>query len=119
MLAKAENDKKAIEEANRFKAKVNFFYPVLNLDTDEAVIFQTTPQVHWTIVGYKDDGVDVFGCAWTVVRTEEPGKYYETRRLDSVKLTEEQTLALEQAKQIILSKGKASHTVIPEEEVEN
>lgn len=115
-LALAGDNKKLIEAANKLRAGVTFYYPVLNLDTDEPNIFQTAPSVHWTIVGYKEEGVDVFKCAWSVVRTEVAGNYYEVRRLDSVKLTDEQEDAYQQAKQISLNKGKASTSVVEEEE---
>lgn len=118
LLALAGDDKKKIEQANKFRATTTFFYPVLNLLNDEPVIFQTTPSVHWTIVGYKEDGVDVFGCAWAVERTEEPGKYYEIRRLDPVKLTPEQLEAVAIAKAFTLSKGQASSSVVDESEVD-
>jgi len=114
LLALAGDDKKRIEAANKLRATATFFYPVLNLDSGEAVIFQTTPSIHWTIVGYKEDGVDVFKCAWSVVRTEEPGKYYEVRRLDPVKLTDEQKEALDKAKAFVLNKGNQSSSVVPE-----
>lgn len=116
LLTSAGEDKVKIDAANKLKAKTDFFYPVLNLVTDEPMIFQTTPSVHWDIVGYKEDGVDVFGCAWSVERTEEPGKYYSTRRLDAVKLTPEQQEALEQAKLIPLDRGLSSSTVVDESE---
>lgn len=115
-LAKAGEDKKKIEAANKLRAGVTFYYPVLNLDTDEANIFQTAPSVHWTIVGYKEEGVDVFKCAWSVNRTEVAGNYYEVRRLDPVKLTPEQQEAYEQAKSVTLSKGKTSSSVVADED---
>ena len=116
LLAAAGDDKKKIDAANKLKAKVDFFYPVLNLDTDEPVIFRTTPSVHWDIVGYKENGVDVFGCAWMVERVEEGSHYYAVKRLDKVKLTPEQVEGLELARQIPLSKGKASNSVVAETE---
>jgi hypothetical protein len=108
----AGEDKDKVKIANQLKPQVTFFYPVLNLNTNEPVIFQTAQSVHWTIVGYAEDGVDVFNCAWAVERTEEPGKYYEVRRLDAVKLTAEQKDALEKAKLIVLNKGQVSKTVV-------
>lgn len=116
LLALAGNDKKKIDAANKFRATTSFFYPILNLNNDEPVIFQTTPSIHWTIVGYKEDGVDVFGCAWSVERTEDPGNYYAVRRLDPVKLTPEQQEALETAKGFTLERGKASSSVVDESE---
>ena len=117
MLAEAGDNEAKLKEANKLKPQVTFFYPVLDLNTNEPVIFQTSPSVHWTIVGYKEDGVDVFNCAWAVERTEEPGKYYEVRRLDSIKLSKEQLEALEKAKQIVLSKGQVSTSIVDESEV--
>jgi len=108
----AGDDKKQMEVANKLKPQATFFYPILNLNNNTAGIFQTAPSVHWTIVGYKDDGVDVFGCAWGVERTEVTGNYYVTRRLDKVDLTEEQEEALEKAKGLTVGKGKESHTVV-------
>ena len=118
LLALAGDDKEKIEIANKLKPQVTFYYPVLDLKTDEPVIFQTSPSVHWTIVGYKEDGVDVFACAWAVERTEEPGKYYEVRRLDAVKLSTDQEESLARAKQIVLSKGQASSSVTEETDEE-
>ena len=112
LIALAGEDKDKVKIANQLKPQVTFFYPVLNLNTNEPVIFQTAQSVHWTIVGYAEDGVDVFNCAWAVERTEEPGKYYEVRRLDAVKLTAEQKDALEKAKLIVLNKGQVSKTVV-------
>jgi hypothetical protein len=114
LLALAGDEKDKVEQANKLKPQVTFFYPVLDLKTDEPVIFQTSPSVHWTIVGYKEEGVDVFNCAWSVERTEEPGKYYEVRRLDTIKLTKEQDEALVLAKQIVLSKGQVSSSIVEE-----
>ena len=116
LLALAGDEKDKVEVANKLKPQVTFFYPVVDLKTDEPVIFQTTQSVHWTIVGYAEDGVDVFNCAWSVERTEEPGKYYEVRRLDTIKLSAEQKEALEKAKQIVLNKGQASSSVVVEQE---
>lgn len=112
----AGDDKKKIEEANKLRPTTTFFYPVLNLDTNEAVIFQTAQSVHWEIVGYFEEGVDVFGCAWSVERTETPGNYYSTKRLDPVKLSLDQKEVFEEAKHINLkNKGQASSSVTPEE----
>ena len=116
LLAKAGDDKEKVQIANKLKPKTDFFYPVLNLTTDEPVIYQTTQSVHWTIVGYKEEGVDVFKCAWSVERTEEPGKYYEVRRLDAIKLTVEQKETLEEAKGFILNKGISSSSIVNEAE---
>lgn len=116
LLVKAGDDKKLVQEANKLKAKTDFFYPILNLITEESNIFQTTQSVHWEIVGYKEDGVDVFKCAWVVERTEEPGKYYSVRRLDEVKLTPEQKEVLESAKAIVLNKGISSSSIVDEAE---
>ncbi|KKR27915.1 MAG: hypothetical protein UT61_C0062G0015 [Candidatus Woesebacteria bacterium GW2011_GWA1_39_8] len=115
LVEAAGEDKKELEVANKLKPQVTFFYPILNLADNSPVIFQTAPSVHWTIVGYKEDGVDVFACAWSVERTEDPGNYYVIRRLDAVKLDEEQEAALQKAKEIKLSKGKLSQTVVDED----
>lgn len=111
-VSMAGEDKRSLLDANKLKAKTNFFYQVLNLQTDESVIFQTTPSVHWTIVGYKEEGVDVFACAWSVERTEEAGKYYEVRRLDTVKLTKAQKEVLDDIKNSAFDKGKQSKTIV-------
>lgn len=115
-LEEAGQDKKKIEEANKLKPQVTFYYPILNLNDNIAAIFQTTQSVHWTIVGYAEDGVDVFKCAWAVERTEDPGSYYVVRRLDEVKLTPDQKQEMEKAKAQKLNKGKSSSSVVEDEE---
>ena len=117
-LEAAGEDKDKVKAANKMKPQVSFYYPILNFKDNVAGIFQTTQSVHWTIVGYAEDGVDVFGCVWSVERTEDPGNYYATRRLDPVKLTAEQRLELEKAKTIKLSKGKLSKSVVDEVDLE-
>lgn len=111
-LEAAGEDKKKVEQANKLKPSVTFYYPILDLKQNISAIFQTAPSVHWTIVGYAEEKVDVFACAWTVERTEEPGNYYVTRRLDAVKLNEEQEEELAKAKLIKLNKGKESKSVV-------
>lgn len=118
LLDLAGEDKKLIQQANNVRAVTTFFYPILDLKTEEPAIFQTSPSVHWTIVGYKEDEVDVFACAWSVERTEVAGNYYEVRRLDPPKMTPSIKEGLEKAKAIALNKGKASRTVVEENEQE-
>jgi hypothetical protein len=116
LIKDAGSDKGLIEEANKLRPQVTFYYPVLDLTNNVAGVFQTSPSVHWTIVGYSEDDVDVFKCAWSVTRTEEPGKYYETRRLDPVKLTPEQEEVLATAKTLNLERGKQSESVVADKE---
>lgn len=108
--AKTEAKKKVHEQVARDIAPTTtFYYPILDIKTSEAKIFQfTAKSIHYTIKGYSDKSVDVFGCNWSVERTEDPGSYYKVLRLDKTKLSEEQEEALSQAKAFTLDKRESS-----------
>jgi hypothetical protein len=104
------------EEGKKLAPTTNFFYPIVNMDTNEAQIFKFTAKgIHYNIKGYSDEGVDVFACTWSVERTEDPGNYYVIKRLDEKALTEAQSKAYEVAKHFDL-KAKLSSSVVLEEE---
>lgn len=112
-LLEAGEDKDKIQVANKIRPATDFFYPVVNLDSNEAVIFQIAQSVHWAFVKYHEQGVDVFKTAWCVERTETPGNYYSLIRLDPVELTAKQQQEFERAKNFKLSsEGQASHSVV-------
>lgn len=97
----------------------SFYYPILNLDTNEAEIFQfNAKSIHYTIKGYSDEGVNVFECDWSIERTEEKGNYYKVLRLSDKPLTKEQKEVYEKAKLLKLS-GKESSSVSLEEEADD
>lgn len=93
-----------------------FYYPVLNLETGKACIFQFTAKgIHYTIGGYSDEGVDVFGCDWTVERTEEKGNYYKVLRLGDKPLPKELKEEYERASKLKLKARESSSVVLDEE----
>lgn len=105
------------EEAKQMAPVTTFYYPILNLENNTPAIFQFTAKgIHYTIKGYADENVNVFGCDWSVERTEEPGNYYKILRLGNDELTPVQKEAYEAAKLIKL-KAKESASVVLDEEI--
>lgn len=106
-------DKGDKEKARAIAPVTNFYYPIVNMETDEAQVFQfTAKSIHYTIAGYADNGVDVFNCTWQVKRTEDKGNYYQVLRLDEKPLTKEQQEAKEVAKNFNLEASKESTSVV-------
>jgi len=103
-------DKNTVKQ---IKPVTNFYYPILNLDTNQATIFQfTAKSIHYGIKGYSDEGVDVFACAWLVERTEDKKLgYYKILNMGPVKLTIEQEEQLKIAKGLS-PKGRESSSVV-------
>lgn len=92
---------KIVKGRNWYKPSIQFLYPILNRDTGESQIFQTTLMVHMDIREAAKAGIDVYKSDWQVTRNEgSPAKYYSTVRLDPIPLTKEDKVALEQAKKI-------------------
>ncbi len=110
-------DEKGKKAAERMKPVVTFYYPIVNMDTNEAQIFEfRARRIHYTLVGYDDDGIDVFGCTWSVTRLEEPGNYYEIRRLNDKPLNKEQQDALKVAQSFHLASRKSSSIVVADDQ---
>jgi len=101
-----QDQKERDEEVRKWKPKLNFYYPILNLDTKEAQIFNTTLSVHLAIRDNEKAGVDVFKSDWQVTRNEgSPANYYGTVRLaETSKLTKKEEEALKVAKELDLEK---------------
>ena len=114
-------DEKGKKAADYLKPVVTFYYPIVNMDTNEAQIFEFRARsIHYTIAGYADDGIDVFACTWSVARIEEPGNYYDIKRLSDKPLSEVQLTAVKVAKTFRLASKKSSSVVInPEDEGED
>jgi hypothetical protein len=106
-------DEKGKKAAEYLKPVVTFYYPIVNMDTNEAQIFEFRARsIHYTIAGYADDGIDVFAYTWSVNRIEEPGNYYEIKRLGDKVLSEAQLSSLKVAKTFRLASKKSSSLVI-------
>jgi len=106
-------DEKGKKAADHLKPVMTFYYPIVNIDTNEPQIFQfNAPSIHYTFVDYDDEGIDVFACNWSVERTEEPGNYYNIKRLSDKPLNPEQLKSLEVAKTFKLASKKSSSVVI-------
>jgi hypothetical protein len=104
------------EEARKIAPVTQFYYPIVNMQTNEPQIFQfTAKSIHYTINKYAEQGVDVMACTWSIERTEEKKNYYPVLRLDEKPLTKEQKEAYEKAKLFKLE-AKASSSVVMSEE---
>lgn len=107
------------EKAKQIKPVTTFHYPIVNLADNLPAIFEfTAKSIHYTIRGYAVEGVDVMGCDWSVERTEERGNYYKVLRLGDAPLTDEQKVAMENAKKLMLN-GNKSSSVTDENAVAN
>lgn len=121
---KVDKKGKITEGRNWYKPSVQFLYPILNRDTGESQIFQTSLIVHLAIRNAAKAGVDVYKSDWQVERTEEsPAAYYSVVRLDPIPLTKDDKATLEEAKeidfeQIYKEETKESTMDAPEEEEE-
>ena len=111
-------DEKGKKAAEYLKPVVTFYYPIVNMDTNEAQIFEFRARsIHYTIAGYADDGIDVFAYTWGVARIEEPGNYYLIKRLTDKPLSQPQLDAMKVAKTFRLASKKSSSVVINGDEV--
>ena len=117
---KVDSKGKVVKGRNWYKPTVQFLYPVLNRETEESQIFQTTLSVHMSIREAAKAGVDVYKSDWQVTRNEgSPANYYSVVRLDATKLSKTEEEALAAAKEIDFdaiykSEAKAS-SMSPEE----
>lgn len=113
---------KAVEEKDEKTEKAirpvtNFYYPILDLNTEKPAIFQfSAKSIHYTIKNYADEGLDVFDTIWVVERTNEQGpNYYKVLNMGNAKLTKELKEQLELAKKLKVKTGKPSSSVSEEE----
>lgn len=85
---KDKDDKKAMDEARKaadpYGARVNFYYPIINRETQEFQIFKTKKSVRDAIEYKAKAGTKVLERDFVVTRTEMPGAgYYQTDVVDS------------------------------------
>ena len=109
MKAKKTGDKTLIEQAKKeaepYKCTVSVYYPVINRETEEFGVFQTTMGVREEIEAEAALGTKVLESDFTVLRTEVPGKYYRFSKVDSADtkpLSEKELAAVEHFKTIKL-----------------
>lgn len=86
--AKNEEDKNKKEEllkkARYYKAKVTFYYPILDRSDETAKILKTTLSVRLKIDDRTNMGFDVRKNDWILMRTEKPGAdFYALEPVDS------------------------------------
>jgi len=86
--AKAEKNeeikKDLTKKASKYKAKITFYYPIIDRKEEIAKIFQTSLSVRLKIDEEKSNGIDILKYDFIVKRTEKPGAdYYSLTRLDS------------------------------------
>ncbi len=74
-----------------YKPNLQFYYPIIDRNTHQAAIFQTSVSVHMAIKETANAGIDVYKSDWQVTRNEgSPANYYGTVRLDAIPVTEEE-----------------------------
>lgn len=91
MKAKKTGDKTLIEQAKKeaepYKCTVSVYYPIINRDTEEFAVFQTTMGVREEVEAEGALGTKVLETDFVVMRTEIPGKYYRFSKIDSANTT--------------------------------
>src|SRR3989304_7946564 len=107
-----------LEDKRNKKAKVTFYFPILNRETGQAQIFQTGLSVRAAIEEYQRAGEDVYKIDWKVTRNEgeNPAHYYGVVRLSEKKLTKEEEIEYEKATAIDINaiiEGKQSKNFEP------
>jgi len=108
-----KGEENPVHRSKTYKPTVQFYYPIVNRETKEAQIFQTSLSVHMAIKEAKKAGVDVYKADWQVIRNEgSPVNYYGTVRLDTIPLDDKEKQALKEVKDIplesIFGEGKES-----------
>lgn len=78
-LTKAETEKLV----NPFKPSISYYFPVLNRDTEQFEVFQTTPGVKNAIDAKLELNPKLLERDLVVMRTEMPGNYYSLDVVDS------------------------------------
>lgn len=82
-------DQRETEKLTRdFKNSVSFYFPVLNRDTEQFEVFQTTQGVRNQIEAKREIGIKVEERDFIVLRTETPGSYYQLEVVDSAETKE-------------------------------
>lgn len=108
---KKESDKTIIaqlnKEADYWKPSTFVYYPVINRETGEFTVFQTTVGVRQQIEDEYALGVKVLDVDFIALRTETPGSgYYKVSRVDSAEtkaLTDAEKQVVEDYKNMDLS----------------
>jgi len=91
LLKNDEEKKSVMKEAENFKVKMTFYYPVIDREDGKGKILKTTIGVRQELEQEYKDGIDVYEYDYVLTRTEEsPAKYYKLTRIDS-KQTKELT----------------------------
>lgn len=111
MKAKKTGDKTLIEqskkEAKPYQNSVFVYFPVINRETQEFTIFQTTMSVRNKFEDEISLGKKVLEMDWIVLRTETPGsEYYKLSPVDSADtkpLTEKELAEVERYKSMDLA----------------
>lgn len=105
---KKTNDKTLMEQAKKeakpFQNAVSVYYPIINRETGEYAVFQTTWGVRNMLEAEVELGVKVMKVDWIVLRTEVPGSYYKLSRVDSA-----ETKALTKEEKEIVKQYKDGH----------
>ena len=74
----------AIKEANYFKSKIQFYYPIIDRESEQARILKTSLSIRIKVDAEVKLGVDVTKFDYVMTRTEKPGsEYYTLIRIDS------------------------------------
>jgi hypothetical protein len=116
-----ENVKKEIKKrAREFQPNVSFYYTVLDRETGEAKIFQTTVGIRIKLDAKLADGEKIMNYDYVVKRTEVLSSYYTIDRVDSAdtkELTEKELKEVEMAQgwnvQEMVDGNKSAETLEP------
>ena len=74
-----------------YKPNYQFYYPIIDRESHQAAIFQTSRSVHMAIKEAADAGIDVYKSDWQVTRNEgDKANYYGVVRLDAIPVTDEE-----------------------------
>lgn len=84
LLQNEEERKSVMKEAENYKAKMTFYYPVIDREDGKGKILKTSLVVRQELEQEYKDGIDVYEYDYVLTRTEEsPAKYYKLTRIDS------------------------------------
>jgi hypothetical protein len=135
LLQNKEERDSVMKEADNYKVKMTFYYPIIDRDDSKGKILKTTLSVRQELEQEYKDGIDVYEYDYVLTRTEEsPSKYYKLTRIDS-KQTKELTdkevdeigrLGSMNLEEIITGVkasnqnfGKVEDIIVPEEEIKD
>jgi len=120
-LDKKETDKLTSE----FKPTISFYFPVLNRESQEFEVFQTTQGVRNQIEAQAELGTKIMERDLIVIRTETPGSsYYSLSVVDSSEtepLSVREKTEVKKGKKVDLSEyinGREEESTTKEEEIE-